>query len=224
MVGNRKAAQAYLLEYIQKLDPSGLNSKLWVDRFATMTDPEFHQFMAGCEAGTDMICLIAPNLQRSQITTANNFKVAKELKYEFFQRIWVNKGDGSPTYLTPKRYLVILWPFRRQAQLLVKKISIPQDNKSINDLTGQPSSSGHSKGSKISYPETQILAALNLDNSIIEMIKYRGGDVKGFAAMNQSIAKTGGVSIDALSKLGTRVKSTDTLKTFLTCMHYQVDL
>jgi hypothetical protein len=119
---------------------------------------------------------------------------------------------------------VTLQPLRRQAQLLVKKISIPEDNKSINDLTGQPSSTGKSRGSKISYPETQIMAALNLDNSLIEMLKYRGGDQKGFIAMNKSISQTGGVSLDALSKLGTRVKSTDTLRTFLTCMHFEVDL
>jgi hypothetical protein len=106
---------------------------------------------------------------------------------------------------------------RRQAQLLVKKISIPEDNKSVDDFTGQPT--GKSKGSKISYPETQILAALNLDNNLTELLKFRGGDVKGFDAMNNSISKTGGVSLASIEKLGTRVKSTETLHTLLTCMH-----
>ena len=118
--------------------------------------------------------------------------------------------------------MVIDLPLRRQAQLLIKKISIPEDSKTVDDYTGQPT--GKSKGSKLSYPEVQVLAALNLDQSLIELMKYRGGDEKGFDAMNRSIARTGGVRMDMIESLGTITKSTETLQTMLTCMHIAANL
>lgn len=173
--------------------------------------------MKSIEDGTTRLAVIMPNLNEHKVSIENNFALAKELGHEFFERIWIDKGDDVPPYLSPIPYLIVDLPLRRQAQLLVKKISIPEDNKSIDDLTGQPT--GKSKGSKISYPEIQIMSALGLDKNLVELIKVRGGDVKAFNAMNDSIAKTGGVSIDALEALGTSVKSTDTLSTILTAMH-----
>lgn len=224
MAGNRAAAEAHILKMIGKLMPGGKNVQIYKDLFASWSDKDFEAFMTSIESGEEMLAIIAPNLDEEKVTVENNLKLAEEIGHNFYERIWIDEGDGSPPYLSPKSYLVTLQTLRRQAQLQVKKISIPEDNRSINDLTGQPSATGKSRGSKISYPETQIMAALNLDNSLIEMLKYRGGDQKGFVAMNKSISQTGGVSLEALDKLNTRVKSTDTLRTFLTCMHFEVDL
>ena len=225
MAGNRSATENFILKYVAKLVPGDTsNVQIYKDRFAAMDDKQFEAFMQKIESGEEMLAIVVPNLSEHKVTMENNLKVAEELGHNFFERIWITPNDGSPPYLTPKKYLVFTQVLCRQAQLLVKKISIPEDNRSVNDLTGQPAATGKSRSSKISYPETQIMAALNLDNSLIEMLKYRGGDTKGFNAMNQSISKTGGVSLDALKKLNTRVKSTETLKTLLTCMHFKVDI
>lgn len=217
MPGNRKAAEKVILEYVDKLLPGSANTQIYKDLFASMTDQAFEVWMRRMEEGSSRLALIAPNLDEPKLTIERNFKVAKELGHQFFERIWIDPGDDRPAHLSPIPYLVVELPLRRQAQLLIKKISIPEDNKSVDDLTGQPT--GKSRGSKISYPETQIMAALKLDNCLTEMLKYRGGDVKGFDAMNSSISKTGGVSLEAIGKLGTKVKSTETLHTLLTCMH-----
>jgi hypothetical protein len=224
MAGNRQAAQSFILKYIDKMMPGGANKKIYEDLFAKMSDKDFDEFMTKLETGEEMLAIIAPNLAKESVTMENNMALGKELNHEWFQRIWITPDDGTAPYLTPEKYLVTWQPGRRQAQLLVKKISIPEDNRSINDLTGQPASTGKSRGAKISLPETQVLAALGLDNTLIEAIKYRGGDAKGFVYMNQSISKTGGVSLNELAKYNTRVKSTDTLRTYLTCMHFKVDL
>jgi hypothetical protein len=109
-------------------------------------------------------------------------------------------------------------PLKRQAQFLIKKISIPEDNRSIDTFTGQPT--GKSKGSKISWPELQILAALGgFDDTITEFFKMRGGDLQAFNAMNNMIANTGGVSLNAISALGTKVTAVRSLSTLLTSMH-----
>lgn len=217
MAGNRQKAQALCLEYIEKILPGGGNRKIYEDLFASMSDEAFAEFIDKLKTGKARLAIIAPNMASSKLSVERNLALAKELGHEFFQRIWMDGKAGAPKYLSAVPYLVVDLPLRRQAQLLVKKISIPEDNRSVDNLTGQPT--GASKGSKISYPEIQILAALGLDDTITELIKYRGGDQKGFIAMNDSIARTGGVSQKALEPLNTKVKVTQTLSTYLTAMH-----
>lgn len=219
---NRAKAEAVILQNIEKLLPGSDNVRLYKELFASMDDKQFDDFMKGIEEGTVRLAIIAPNMGAQKLDVKRNLDLAKELGHNFFERIWMYPKDGSAPYLTPIPYLVVQLPLRRQAQLLVKKISIPQDNRSVDHLSGQPT--GSSKGSKISYPELQILASQGLDQSIVEMIKYRGGDLQGFNAMNNSIAKTGGVSLQAIESLGTKVKSTQTLSTILTAMHYRNSL
>lgn len=214
---NRKAFEEVVYQWIDKLIPGSPNLQIYKDLFASMDDEEFDQMYERMNSGADRLAIIAPNLAKYALDLDRNLKLAEELGHDFYQRLWMAPGGDVPTYLTNKKYMVVELPLRRQAQMAEKKISIPKDNKSIDELTGQPS--GESKGSKISYPETQIMAALNLPNSLTEMLKYRGGDVKGFDAMNDAISKQGGVSMDALSHLNTTVESTRTLSIFLKCMH-----
>lgn len=227
MAGNRKAAEAVVLEYIEKLIPVSGNMDIYRNLFASMDDAAFALWIEQLERKEIRLAVIAPNLTAhdegqhknhlTRLDIERNLAIADELGHNFFEKIWIDNGNDIPPYLSPIPYLVVDLPLRRQAQLLVKKISIPEDSKSVDDFTGQPT--GKSKGSKISYPETQIMAALNLDNNLKEMLKYRGGDEKGFDALNTAISKTGGVSLKSIEKLGTQVKSTQTLSIILTCMH-----
>lgn len=217
MPGNRKAAEDVIITYVGKLLPGSPNPDIYKNMFAAMSDEQFDEFMVGLENGSIKLALIAPIMNESALDVQRNLEIAEELGHQFFERVWMEGKEGSAPYLSPVPYLVVDLPLRRQAQLLVTKISIPEHNRSVDNLTGQPT--GDSKGSKISYPEVQILAALKLDNTLTELIKFRGGDTQGFNAMNESIAKSGGVSLAAVSALGTRVKSSDALKTYLTAMH-----
>lgn len=221
MAGKRKEAEAFILKYIDKMVGES-NVKIYEDLFASMSDKDFDEFMKKIKEKKARLAVVVPNLVKSKLSTSNNLGLAKELKHNFFERIYIDRGDGQPKYLTPIPYLIVELPLRRQAQFLVEKISIPEDNRSVDDMTGQPT--GASKGSKISYPETQILAALGLDNCLLEMVKFRGGDTKGFNAMNASISKTGSVSLEEIEKLGTTVESTRTLHTILLGMHLKSTL
>lgn len=214
----RKATEAFILKYIDALLPDSSNKNIYVELFKSMSDKDFDSFMNDLQSGESKLALIAPNLSSNKLSIERNFKIAEELGHEFFQRIWMKDANtNSPAYLTPIPYLIVDLPLRRQAQLLVKKISIPEDNKSVDDLTGQPT--GKSKGSKISYPEVQILAALNLENSLLELMKARGGDNELFNAMNTEISRTGGVSLSTVDTGHTDVASTVTLSTLLTSAH-----
>jgi len=219
MAGNRTAAQNVILENIEKLLPGSANTQMYKDLFASMSDKEFDSFMTQIKEGSACLAVIAPNLSETKLSVERNLDLAEELGHQFFERVWIDPGNGEAPYLSQVPYLVVDLPLRRQAQLHVKKVSIPEDTRSIDDYTGQPT--GKSKGSKVSYPEIQILAAHGLDRSLEELLKFRGGDVKGFDAMNTAIARTGGVSMDSIRALGTTVRSTQTLSTLLKAMHLE---
>lgn len=216
---NRSKAQEFIIQMIEALMPGSDNTKIYEEFFASMDDDQFDAFMKDIEGGIKKLAIIAPNFGKQRLSVERNLEIAKKLGHKFFERIWIEGTGDIPTYLTPIPYMVVDIPLRRQAQLLIKKISIPEDNKTIDNMTGQPT--GSSKGSKISYPETQVMAAMKLDNATIEMLKYRGGDIGGFVAMNKMISRNGGVSLKTVEQYATGVESTRTLKTFLTCMHLE---
>jgi hypothetical protein len=222
-ISKRQAAEAFILEMIDSLLPGSENKRYYAEKvFPRMSDAQFSQFMQDLRDGKQILGLIAPNLKGPRLDIKRNFEVAKKLGHKFHQRIVFGPTESKPGYITPIPYLVIKLPLRRQAQHLIKKIRIPEDNHSVDDFTGQPT--GKSKGSKLSYPETQVLAALKLDATMAELLKYRGGDLGGFNAMNTMINRTGGVRLESIEPASTGVESTKTLKVFLTSMHLKVQI
>lgn len=222
MPGLRKAAEQHILKWIGEIDRSGFNVKIYEDKFKSMTDDDFDLMIKNIKAKTVHLAIIAPNFSQVRLTTQNNLDVGEKLGLKFFQRVNVPAKNGLPAYLTPRPYLILDLPTRRQAQLLEKKISIPEHNNSVDDLTGQPT--GASKGSRVSYPEIQVLASMGLNESLTEFLKYRGGDEKGFNAMNIMLARSGGVSMKAIEPYAGGVKSTQTLKSYLMGMHLRTTL
>jgi hypothetical protein len=231
MAGNRKAAEAVILKRIEQMSPGGSTVQIYRDLFAKMDDPAFDAFMKKLKSREQRLVLLAPNVLRStgdkapasRIEVERAIALAEEMGHDFYQRIWINPGDGkTPAFLTNKKYLVLLLPYRRQAQLLEKKARIPKHNRSLDAATGQVT--GESKGSKLSSPEIQVLAALDLPKMITEQIKFRGGDVKGYDAMVNMIDKTGAVSMDAIEHLAGGVESTKTVATYLNAMHLSTTL
>jgi len=227
MAGNRKKAEQELLEGIESILPGSDNVRIYKELFAGMNDKQFEDFMKGLEDGSIIPAIIVPNRVKPdpkvpRLSTKRNLALAKKWGHNFFEKIWFNHGDDRPPYLSNETYLIVDLPLRRQAQLLTKKISIPEDNKSVDDFTGQ--ATGKSKGSRLSYPEIQLLAAWGLDNSILELIKMRGGDVGMFNASNAMASRTGTVSQKVVEPFGGTVKSTQMLHTLFTCMHYKSTL
>ena len=216
---NRRGAEAKLYAMLEELAPGSPNTKYYKDYLGAMSDSQFHEWYKGLKDGSNFLVIQQTNLGAKHITVERNLALAKKWGHEFFERVWMDAANGAPSYLSNEKYLIVKLPLRRLAQILRKKISIPEDNRSVDLLSGQPT--GASKGSKISYPELQILQARNLPHTTIELIKFRGGDTVGFNAMNDQIHKTGGASIQALAKLGTKTKSTETLATYLTAMHLE---
>lgn len=219
-MANREKATKEILKYIEKILP-GENKKLYEELLSKMSDKDFAEYMAKLESGEETLFLVAPNLSEAKISINNNIKIAEELGHNFFERLRLTDPMTRVTYLTPVPYLVIDLPLRRQAQVLVKKISIPEDNSHVDERTAQPT--GESKGSKLSLPEIQVLYAQGLDKTLEELLKFRGGDETGFRAMNKELIDKGSVSLAGLPSSG-KVKSIETLSIFLKSMHINNNL
>lgn len=221
-MGNREAATAELLKWIDKLLPGSPNKAIYEERMKKMSNAQFDAFMKRLDSGEEVLSLIAPNLSEPKLTVERNLKVAEELNHNFFEKVWLTDHVTGKTYLTPVPYLIVDLVLRRQQQMLVKKTRIPEDNRHVDDLSGQPT--GASKGSRISFPELQVLMAQGMDKSLTELLKARGGDEQAFRTMNAEIISKGGVSIDRIAAGNTRVKSTQTLSTIFTAMHLSNNL
>lgn len=216
-MSNRKAAEKTILALLQEWCPGNPNVAIYETLFASMNDKAFDALMQGIEQGTSTLAYIEPNLTKGpRVNLKSNLKFIRKLGHEPFQKIWMHNTDGTRT-LSNFSYLVLPYPVRRQAQHLVKKISIPKHNRTVDDFTGQPT--GDSKGSKLTYPEIGVLDALGLKNTLEELLVYRGGDTKGFAAMNNAINDTGSVNFEEIEDRRSGVESVKTLSAFLKAAH-----
>lgn len=218
MAKDRKAATAFIAEWVEAMLPGGGNKELIIESLEALSDKEFDELMQKYASGEERPVLYAPNFSKVSLNTQRNLDVAKKLGHDFFERVWINPDDpDTPAYLTNNKFMIVELPIRRQSQLLVKKISVPDHNQSVDQVTGQPS--GDSRAAGISYMELQVLRSMGLKDSIKELIKYRGGDQGGFNAMNKLIARDGAVTLTAAAPYATGVESTQALKIYLTAMH-----
>lgn len=220
VTGDRKAAEKELIYVINKIcNDGGKNAEIYKQMFANLDDEEFEEYMKSIDGDNRYLVVYEPNMSGAPIDPVRNVETAREWGYEFYQNIHVPAIGGMPAYVTPIKYLVGDSPLRRQAQLLAKKISVPTHNRSVDDMTGQPT--GDSKGSKVSNTEAGILAAREDDDALLELFKYRGGDTKGFRAMNMQAERSGRVSLKSIAPFAGGVKSTHTVYVYLSGMHLQ---
>jgi len=210
---NREAFITYVADMVDKILPGGGNGAYLTERFKAMSVEELDAYVAKLESGEEVLPLTAPNLAKEKLSVERNLALLKTLKSDPFHHLKLTDASTGVRYKTPEKYLVLPLFVRRQRQLLRKKITIPQGVRHVDEFSGQVT--GPSKGARISMPELQVLYSQDLTDPIVELIKYRGGDVKGQQLMYRSLMETGRVSMRSLERFDTRVKSTDTLGTIL---------
>jgi hypothetical protein len=219
----REKATAELLYFIDRFAPGSPNREIYEKRLTNMSNREFDAFIERLENGQETLALFIANLSEHKLDITRNFEIAEELGHEFFQHLLLTDPQTGQVVKTPAKHLVMVLPLRRQAQMLYKKVSIPENNQAVDERSGQPT--GPSKGASISYPELQVNAAKGLDKMVLELIKYRGGDTRAFNAMNRSILETGEASLDEITTQDPAdVKSTQTLDVMLKAMHLNSNL
>lgn len=221
-MSNRKEAEKIILNYIEKITKSKENVKLYTDLFSKMNNKEFDEFMCDLRDKKTNLQVICPHGKDSNLDYVNNLNIAKSMGKDFMQRL-VYKSDGeTPTYKTPHTYLVFKLPVNRVSQLLDKKISYAQDNKVIDNRTGQVT--GKSLSATLTNPEVSMLSAYNFDNLLKEFLNYRGGDIGGRTELSKQTYANGIVSMANMDHALTGVKSTQTLEQLYLSMGIRIRL
>ena len=221
-MGNRIAATEYLVKLIGDIVPNSPNAERTKRELDSLTDEEFEQLMVDYENGVDWPYVLVPIGASYDVDTQRNLAIGEREGVKFFERIWSTDQSTGLDILSNKPALLMDEPQRRQKQHLVDKSSIAKNNRHVDELTGQPT--GDSKGSAITNPQALILRSRGLDVVLIEMMKIRGGDQKAFNYSNRAIWERGDVTLDELERLGSRPKSVESLRTFLTAQHLENNL
>ena len=217
MPGNRAAAEKVALAGLEQILPGGPNSELYKAMFKRMSDKDFDEWIEALEKGELRLAVVAPIFNKAKLDIDRNLALGEKWGVAFFERLWINPGNGLPKYLTPHKYMILEVMDRRQAQILIDKISIPKNNDAVDDLSGQPSGP-LSKGGKLTYPESQILKGYGLDNTLTEVLNVRGGNVDSFREFQRQFEEKGSVDLEDLPLDETEVESRVTQRIFLTCM------
>lgn len=221
MTPKRKKVQDYIIEKMDKLAGKD-NKKLYEDLFNSMSDKDFEDFMLKLKKGELHLVVVVPNDGKTRVTIENNYKLAKELGHEFFQRVIYKNDPNQPDFMTKNKYVCLYLPVRRAQQTIEKKISIPDHNLAINQLTGQVASD--SRSAKITFPEQEVALAMGMKETLLELAKIRGGDMGAAKSMNDQLFKTGKATQAEANRYSTGVRSTDTLYRYFRAMHIQTTL
>ncbi len=188
--------------------------------FKGMNDKEFDIFMRKLRDKKEVLSFIISHNESTKIDEHKVINELKKLGVKLEQKLTVKSSDYG-NFTTPIKFLLLDLPFKRASQTLDKKISIPKGNV-ISAMTGQVTN--ESQGSKITMPETQVLAGFGLDKTISEMFVPRGGDLGAGNAMDTFLFKTGRASLKDVSQYSTGVSSTRTVKSYLTSSHIKSTL
>lgn len=216
----RTICEEKILRVIDTLDPSLTNGNLYREKFKSWSDTEFDSFMSGMRVRQNKLVLYIPNLKLN-LKLDNIFKAAKDLNLELFEQLRLWDSTTKRYYTTPQKYPVITVPIRRLKQFLMSKISVPDSDTKLDNLTGQVVKPD--KGSAISSVEMQTILSKGLRTSISELIRIRGGDINAYSNFRNQLEETGNVSLNDLPD-DSRARSSVIMKTYLLGMHIDSNL
>lgn len=222
-MSKRTDTEALLYTWVKKITKSDMNVNLYKKHLSNMSDKEFTEFMTKLKnKEIKLQVIVPPDMGDTKITVENNIKLAKEIGQELYQRLIITDNDAGTKRMSKNKFLILDLPLRRMKQTSEKGVSVATDNKHVDVLTGQVK--GDSAASKLTYPELQILSGLGMTNSLVELMKDRGGDIGANNTLINGLIQNGTISQKLVEQYSTGVESTKILKSYLNGMHIQSTL
>ena len=211
----RQKITDYILKVMTAMDPSGDNTKRWKEFLGGMSDTKFAEFMELIRKKEYQLNLIAPNMKKI-LKISDLVNASKVVGRKLSHRLWLRDKVTGRKYLTNNEHLVLTLPIRRAQQEWDKKLSVPARDKTVDALSGQVV--GEDKACSISAPEIQSLGVRGLKNTMLEVVKVRGGDVTAYGDFKRQMQENGRVTLQSLDPR-TRVRSADMVKVLFRGMH-----
>lgn len=200
---SRKKAEELILKWVSLIDPSRINTALLKKNMPKLSDDEFIQM---CDNG---IPLYQPLEGKTKISTTNNLAVAKQMGIPLEEHLWLPEPKTGILSRTIYPHMVLMLPWRRQTQMVDKKLSVAKNDRIRDKITGQVT--GPSKSSGISFQEGYVMFSQGETIPLREFIHARGSNEKINRALYQSIRTTGRGRMDIP---GAELTSSKTSKTW----------
>lgn len=210
----RKKIVALCLKHMKILDPTNSNHDRYKKMFDGMSDAQFKQWSKNLVDGKEQIYMLFPNM-KTPMKIANALESAKDFDYEVCQPITRVDEITGKKYTTGHDYLILKLPVRRTKQILKRKISVAQSDKTTDLLTGQVVKPD--KSSAISQVESQILYSKGLNKTLEELVNVRGGNSVKYSQLNRQLQDSGEASLAEIEE-GSVSQSTVTAAVMLTSM------
>ena len=221
MAKNRKKAEEFLLKVVKDGDPTGRTLAMVKEQLAKMDDKRFNEMIERIRAGKEYIPLIVDNHTERALNTEQALDLCEKYNIEIFQRFWYRHPVIGVKVLSNHKVPFVHMMVRRQIETLMNKMSVSDDNSTVDTLTGQPIHGA----SATTQPESLVYLEKGLDASLVEKLKYRGGDVEGGRLFDQSLIETGKVSTSQLyEQNNTTTRGVQTADIYLTSAHYETNL
>lgn len=195
MTPKRRQTEDFIYAALDKIDPTGFNSKRRRDQYGKMSDAEFDAYMHQLRDHGGKIPIETPNMLVA-LKQADLIRAAEFLKVQLFERVKIWDTATQRYYLTPHPYLIVELPIRRVKQYLMDKISVPDSDRVINPLSGQVTKPD--KGSAISMTEAQTYDSKGLHRNLDELLTVRGGNVEAYAAFKAALENGGSARLSEL--------------------------
>lgn len=214
MTDKRKKTQEYILSNMKKL--SDKNYERYKELFDRMSDKQFDDFMKRLRDKKEVLTFYTANMV-DHVDIPTLIQVAKDCGLELFERIRMWDEPTQSYYLTPNKYCILQLVVRRMSQFVDHKLSVAEGDTKIDLLTGQVVKPD--KAGSISQVEIQTLYARGLHNTILELIKYRGGDVVAFSEYKRELEELGKTTVSR--DTGSVVRSAVILDVLFSGMHIE---
>ena len=195
----RKVFMDYLCAIMDKLDPSGANSKLYHDKFDKMTDNQFDSYIKRFFADDKQNFYLEIVEYERDLTMENINACAEMMGVPLYERIALPylTHDLNNVITTPEKVAVGYIHEKRMPQTLIKKSNASIKIEKRNPKTGQVV--GEDKNARNSDSEVYSLATLGAMDALREFMGSRADDMKAKNEMYAEIAKNGYTSLEDLT-------------------------
>jgi hypothetical protein len=211
---------AYIKKHLKRIDPNSVNTKRYEDWLGNMSDVEFDKFMKNMKDKKFQFHLIVPNLE-PKFNMDDLQAAADSVGAELFHRVWLTDNLSGVRFLTRYKYPIMQLPVRRMQQFLDKKLSVPDNDRTLDGLTGQVT--GDDASASITAPEIQALHARDLRVTLDELVTVRGGDIANYGEARRQMEEQGSFSMKTLDARSVS-RTAKIAEVLLTAMHISSNL
>lgn len=222
MASNRKAFEAFVLEFMAEVTEGGGNKVIYERLFKQLTDKQVEELVVKMEQGMSLSIWVSNWNRKEMIDYPRILKLAKKYGVAIEQQLVIYDSDTGIKTMTPHTVITGIVRCRKQRQMQVTKFGAAQNDYNIDDLTGQVM--GDSRSTGISQPEITVLRNLGLDIMANELYNVKGGDLDALKHYKNQLLTTGKTNTNASLQQGTIAKVLSTVHYLFRARHIDTNI